>query len=183
MANDSLRISDFSAYIKTGREFYASRPPPPGRWRKRSRAVICDVIAANPDADTAALLTLVDAAYPFGEREHHPYKAWLAERKLLIGDLDPAPKSAEEWGVVLVAIDMEEEGRGADAIRALLDEQAQNRHSRPCPTCAARKGDPCREAEVVTFALHTPFDDALQHSYKDTKYVDRLIPHAARCQP
>lgn len=30
-------------------------------------------------ADTAKA---IDAAYPFGEREHHPYKVWLRERKL-----------------------------------------------------------------------------------------------------
>ena len=30
-------------------------------------------------ADTAKA---IDDAYPFGEREHHPYKVWLRERKL-----------------------------------------------------------------------------------------------------
>lgn len=51
-----------------------------GKWSDRARAVIADVVEANPGADDVALLAAIDAAYPFGPREHFPYKAWLAER-------------------------------------------------------------------------------------------------------
>lgn len=47
------------------------------------------VLLATRDAilTNAELLKLVDAAYPFGEREHHPYKVWLSERRKLIDSL------------------------------------------------------------------------------------------------
>lgn len=51
------------------------------RWRARSRAVIAAAIAAYEGdvADVSALRKHISAAYPFGPREHHPYKIWLSE--------------------------------------------------------------------------------------------------------
>jgi hypothetical protein len=41
------------------------------------------VVAESPDVEPAELLKRIDAAYPFGPRQYHPYKCWLQERKLL----------------------------------------------------------------------------------------------------
>jgi hypothetical protein len=49
-----------------------------GYWRARSLEVINRVIAEHPEADYSALRKALSAAYPFGEREHWPYKVWLA---------------------------------------------------------------------------------------------------------
>lgn len=169
--------------MKTGRELYLGRPLARSRWRVRARGAISRVIDANPEADTRTLLAAVDAAYPFGERAHHPYKAWLAERAQLIDDLkSDTPPSPEEWAAIEVAGDLLELGRAEEA-RKLLDEQAPLRHARRCESCGAAPGKPCREAEVATFALTRPFQDAMGHTFADVTYVERAIPHAARVQP
>jgi hypothetical protein len=51
-------------------------------WRARARTVIGEAIAAGQAAgeDLAAITRRIDAAYPFGPREHWPYKVWLNER-------------------------------------------------------------------------------------------------------
>lgn len=54
-------------------------------WSTKSAAVITGVIRDNPGVTGKALFALVDAAYPFGLREHHPYKMWLRERRRLLG--------------------------------------------------------------------------------------------------
>jgi hypothetical protein len=184
---DSLRI-----YATDGAPRYRRRGEPASRWRRRARAVIVGVLEANPTADAATLIALVDAAYPFGPREHHPYKAWLAERRLLIVDLEDVPRSAEESNAIEVANDMmEEAGRNVDGslslppdraveIAAWLDEHAPHRHARPCPTCGRDKGKPCREPNILTAPLtlglgFTSFE-------RKPEFVDRLIPHAARVQ-
>jgi len=33
----------------------------------------------------------LDAAYPFGDRDHYPYKAWLAARREYLDRYDPRP--------------------------------------------------------------------------------------------
>lgn len=53
-------------------------------WRERARNVIAVTIAlARKEGveDAAEILKRIDAAYPFGLREYHPYKLWLDERK------------------------------------------------------------------------------------------------------
>jgi len=51
-------------------------------WRLRARATIQKAIAAHPElhGDPKAMLAVIDAAYPFGERRYTPYKEWLDER-------------------------------------------------------------------------------------------------------
>lgn len=166
-------------YVKTGAEFFLSRPDPRSRWGRRARAAMRAVIEANPDADAATLLKLVDDAYPFGERAHEPYKRWLAERRVLVGDLRPPP-SAEEWAAIQVAADALEEGRADEAVR-LLDAQAPDRHARPCPVCGVATGKPCREADTETWTPPSfgPYKPVLMA----TRFVDRIIPHAGRVQP
>jgi hypothetical protein len=183
---DSLRI-----YATDGAPRYRRRGEPASRWRRRARSVIVGVLEANPTADAATLIALVDAAYPFGPREHHPYKAWLAERRLLIVDLEDVPRSAEESNAIEVANDMmEEAGRNVDGslsperaaeIVAWLDERAPGRHTRPCPTCGRAKGKPCAEASQLTLTEPPAF--GFVRVERKVEYVDRLIPHAARVQP
>ena len=50
-------------------------------WRDKSREVIRQVITDNPQAEGAELKKLISNAYPFGERQYHPYEIWLDEVK------------------------------------------------------------------------------------------------------
>lgn len=52
-------------------------------WRQRAYAVMLETLMAcrkdgKPPEETAKA---IDAAYPFGERAHHPYKMWLKVRQ------------------------------------------------------------------------------------------------------
>jgi len=51
-----------------------------GTWRRQAYAVIAAVLA-KPDFSERETLERIDAAYPFGRREHYPYKAWIKERR------------------------------------------------------------------------------------------------------
>jgi hypothetical protein len=53
-------------------------------WAGKAISVMADTLLkcradGKSPAETAKA---IDAAYPFGERAHHPYKVWLRERKL-----------------------------------------------------------------------------------------------------
>lgn len=51
-------------------------------WRSIAMNVIGEVHASLPvDATLKERTKAIDAAYPFGERAHHPYKVWLEARK------------------------------------------------------------------------------------------------------
>lgn len=59
-------------------------------WRIRSRQVIQRVLAALPaDATEKQKRQAISDAYPFGTREHHPYKCWLIEVKAALGTRHP----------------------------------------------------------------------------------------------
>lgn len=126
----------------------------------------------DPGVLPETLLKLADAAYPFGERKYHPYKAWLAERKVFREAIAaPAPPSADEAAVCEVARDMVLDGRLEEA-RVLL-EQAPNRLARKCPACGAGPGDACVEYEyedppVEGFGMYP------------TGKTELLVPHHAR---
>lgn len=45
-------------------------------WSKIAREVVAEVLAAYP-ADTPERRKALRDAYPFGQREYWPYKAWL----------------------------------------------------------------------------------------------------------
>ena len=49
-----------------------------GTWKEAAHRCIAKVIAANPGKDEQELRKLISAAYPWGERCNHPYKAWLS---------------------------------------------------------------------------------------------------------
>ncbi len=53
-----------------------------GTWRIEARKVINAVHAGLPDgASLDDRKKAIDAAYPFGPRQYHPYKMWLIERR------------------------------------------------------------------------------------------------------
>lgn len=66
--------------------------PTQSHWRLRARAAITEALARydeqphqlDPAEEYRARVTAIDAAYPFGPREHWPYKMWLIERKAAI---------------------------------------------------------------------------------------------------
>ena len=58
-------------------------------WGDRARDVIQEVINEHPEADERTLRRLVSEAYPFGQRDYYPYKAWLQAVEQLLG---PSPQ-------------------------------------------------------------------------------------------
>ena len=53
-------------------------------WRNAALAVMDRIRIEQLQAgieDKAGLARAIGAAYPFGERTHYPYKAWLSARK------------------------------------------------------------------------------------------------------
>lgn len=54
-------------------------------WRRVAAPIIAKVLAeteGKPDSEIRAALR---AAYPFGQREHHPYRIWLDEIRIQTG--------------------------------------------------------------------------------------------------
>ena len=56
------------------------------RWRKRARKVIQEAIRRVGRSDEKSLKAAISAAYPFGARTCHPYKIWLDEVKVQLGE-------------------------------------------------------------------------------------------------
>lgn len=54
-------------------------------WRTQARPIIASVLAATSGQDERAIRKALRDAYPFGSRDHHPYKIWLDEIKLQRG--------------------------------------------------------------------------------------------------
>ena len=48
-------------------------------WRRRSRQVIEQTNAAHVHLEPRERLKKIRDAYPFGEKENHPYAIWLSE--------------------------------------------------------------------------------------------------------
>ncbi len=62
-------------------------------WGERARETIARVHGGLPlDAPLAERTAAVDAAYPFGIRDHHPYKIWLRERRAYLSKFGYQPK-------------------------------------------------------------------------------------------
>ena len=57
-----------------------------GYWRRETRKVILATLAALPvDATLAEKRRALRDAYPFGLRQHHPYKIWFDEVNVQLG--------------------------------------------------------------------------------------------------
>jgi len=48
-------------------------------WRRQCAPIIARVLAENAGKPEAEVRAALRAAYPFGPREHHPYRIWLDE--------------------------------------------------------------------------------------------------------
>lgn len=123
------------------------------RWRQDARARMIAVVREQRDlgnlASDRVLLEAIDAAYPFGERKHFPYKMWLVERRIFL-DAMRAPARAlsrEEAEVCSIARDLVELGR-FDEARKLVQEQAPYRVTRDCPACGALAGNDCWDFDL-----------------------------------
>lgn len=56
-------------------------------YREVSAPIVAEVVRRVGLADRKALREVLREAYPFGEREHWPYKAWIAKIKAQTGGL------------------------------------------------------------------------------------------------
>lgn len=48
-------------------------------WRDRAKPIIERVLRETAGQDEALIRAALRAAYPFGQRQYHPYKVWLDE--------------------------------------------------------------------------------------------------------
>lgn len=53
-------------------------------WAQRAADVIYASLRASAGKPAIERVAAVDAAYPFGERAHHPYKQWLQVRRQIL---------------------------------------------------------------------------------------------------
>jgi hypothetical protein len=68
-------------------------------WRKEAAAVIREAHKTVPEGATLKeRAAIIDAAYPFGPRQYHPYKMWLKERAeyLRAYGYRPKPRAIQE---------------------------------------------------------------------------------------
>lgn len=54
-------------------------------WRDYARPIIQQVLKETKGQDEKAIRKALKDAYPFGERQYHPYKIWLDEIKVQRG--------------------------------------------------------------------------------------------------
>ena len=129
-------------------------------WRQRSAEVIARVRAAYPTVTGEELRKLLRDAYPFGPREHHPYKAWLAEVRRACG---PASAPAIPCG--------------ACAGRGWVNEDGQGKAQR------ARAGEKLDFHARLKVGLFQAFS-ALQKDAKrnESPYFRRLVEYKHRLQ-
>ena len=68
-----------------------------GSWRRAARQTLnVAYLDVPPEATRKEARTILSAAYPFGERKHHPYKAWLAELKEFLDECYGKPETKKE---------------------------------------------------------------------------------------
>lgn len=56
-----------------------------GTWRDSAKPIIAKVIAEVGTDDPKRLKAALRDAYPWGPREHHPYKMWCDEIRVQLG--------------------------------------------------------------------------------------------------
>lgn len=54
-------------------------------WRDRCRPIITRVLAENQGKEEKEIRKALKEAYPYGEREYHPYKIWCDEIRVQMG--------------------------------------------------------------------------------------------------
>lgn len=55
-------------------------------WRDHCRPIIAEVITRVGTADRKALRKALREAYPYGDRDYHPYKIWCDEIRVQLGE-------------------------------------------------------------------------------------------------
>lgn len=55
-------------------------------WREKAKPIIADVIATVGTDDRKALRKALREAYPFGQRQYHPYRIWCDEIARQLGE-------------------------------------------------------------------------------------------------
>ena len=65
-------------------------------WREQARKVILAVLADNPGLEKQELRARINAAYPFEVRQYHPYRIWLDEVKVQLGEKAPKLRRVKE---------------------------------------------------------------------------------------
>ena len=58
-------------------------------WRDEAKPIIARVIAEVGTEDRRRLRAALLAAYPWGQREYHPYKIWCHEIRVQLGECPP----------------------------------------------------------------------------------------------
>lgn len=58
-------------------------------WRDQARPIIARVIAEVGTTDRPALRRALRAAYPWGQRQYHPYRIWCHEIRVQLGEVEP----------------------------------------------------------------------------------------------
>jgi hypothetical protein len=54
-------------------------------WRRKAAPIIAQVLAETNGQSEKEIRAALRAAYPFGPREHHPYRIWLDEIRVQTG--------------------------------------------------------------------------------------------------
>ena len=54
-------------------------------WRRFAAPIIAKVLAETKGKPEAEVRSALRTAYPFGPREHHPYRIWLDEIRIQTG--------------------------------------------------------------------------------------------------
>lgn len=71
-------------------------------WRDRATPVIARVLAETRGEPEKTIRARLKEAYPFGQRQYHPYKIWLDEiarqrgKKPKLGTFGPRAKAIKE---------------------------------------------------------------------------------------
>ena len=68
-------------------------------YREVSAPIVAEVVRRVGLADRKALREVLREAYPFGEREHWPYKAWLMEIKAQTGGLRNQRRESSQFNL------------------------------------------------------------------------------------
>jgi hypothetical protein len=118
----------------------AMMKPRTGHWGRQALAVIAEVHGKLPSGATLdERKAAVDAAYPFGPREYHPYKEWLkvrADYLQLFGYVSKGKKKVGKWRD-------EAPGLFAESPMERMMRRAKPQTATPAPTSSHGLARPC----------------------------------------
>lgn len=109
-------------------------------WRLRAREVITDALQGVDVSDLNACKKAIDDAYPFGPREHWPYRMWLLERRAALAVIDGSALRLPECPACGVAA-----GKPCRDINTGAGREPHvSRGVQMCLLCGAIEGEACR---------------------------------------